>query len=137
MTSTVEKFFRVQKAYIKLAAWSVTASAVPFFAASASLAPPWPPALAGITAIAQLVVLVLAFQFLGSATKGAVDRVLIAGSIALVTTVLVYLILFRVLTVVVYSRGRMATGAGASSERFCVQRYRTQSVSKQMPVTRH
>ena len=60
-----------------LSVWAVGGSiAVPFAAALASLSPPWPPAIVLVTAVAELVALIYVYQFLKSAKRKNINRIL-------------------------------------------------------------
>jgi hypothetical protein len=73
--------------------WGVLGAgvAVPFAAELASLSPPWPPAVTGLTAITELVVLVLVYQFLRASRRRVINRVLVIAAIILAVSALTYL----------------------------------------------
>jgi hypothetical protein len=65
---------------------------VPFAAALAALAPPWPPGIVGVTAIGDLIGLVIVFQYLHKARRRQVNRVVAWSALALLFTALAYFI---------------------------------------------
>jgi hypothetical protein len=85
-------FKELLKEFRGLSVWAVGGSvAVPFAAALTSLSPPWPPAIVLVTAIAELVALIYVYQFLKSARRRAVNRILAIGGLLLVLFGAVYL----------------------------------------------
>lgn len=76
-----------------LSIWAVGGSlAVPFAAAVASLSPPWPPAIVLVTAVAELVALIYVYQFLKSAKRRSINRIIAATGPALVILGAAYLV---------------------------------------------
>jgi len=76
-----------------LSIWAVGGSlAVPFAAALASLSPPWPPAIVLVTAVAELVALIYVYQFLKSAKRRSINRIIAATGPALVILGAAYLV---------------------------------------------
>ncbi len=76
-----------------LSSWAVGGSmAVPFAAALASLSPPWPPAIVLLTAIAELVALIYVYQFLKTARRQTVNRILVLSGLLLAVFGAVYLV---------------------------------------------
>jgi membrane protein implicated in regulation of membrane protease activity len=74
MASGLAGFKDLLKEFRGLSAWAVGAGvAVPFAAALASLSPPWPPGVVIVTAIVELVALVLVYQFLKSARRRTIN----------------------------------------------------------------
>lgn len=65
----------------------------------ARVGPPWPPALAFMTSVAQLVVLVLLFQFWHRIGEKRMRRGMIIATAVLVASFFGYLVLFNVLLV--------------------------------------
>lgn len=89
----VDDFFGVLKSYGKVIGWAFGAAVVPLAAGLIKLAPPWPPAILQLTALFEVLVLVLAFQTLKRAKSSLVSRLM---AILLAATVLLavgYLIL--------------------------------------------
>jgi heme/copper-type cytochrome/quinol oxidase subunit 4 len=69
-----------------------TTVVVPFAAALADLSPPWPKGIVLVTAIVELLVLVLVFQFLRTAArKRVIDAVLVAAVLLLAGVSVAYL----------------------------------------------
>lgn len=98
MARGIDEFYKVLKDYRKLLVWAAGISALPFAAAFSSLAPPWPPHIAPITAVAQLAVLIVAFQLLQVSEKRVVDRVVVASFVALFALSLSYLAILLAFT---------------------------------------
>jgi hypothetical protein len=94
--------------YRRLIVVAVGASAVPLAAALSSLTPAWPSGIAGLTAVAQLLVLALVFQRLASSRRAVVSRVMMRSTIALCLLLPIYFFLLSLFT---YSEP-------ASNERF-------------------
>lgn len=86
-----EDFSQFLEEYGKLAVAAVGIGTVPFVTALTSLAPPWPTGLASITAIAQLAVLLIVYQFLINKPKRTVDRVIILSFVATFLLSLIYI----------------------------------------------
>lgn len=81
------------KEFRGVSAWAVGGSvAVPFVAALASLAPPWPPSIVLVTAVAELVALIYVYQFLRKARRKTIDRVLAVSGLLLVILGAAYLL---------------------------------------------
>ena len=75
-------------------------AAVPFFAYVANIAPPWPPGIMLMTALTELVCLIVVFQFLRTKGRKLVDRVIAALALSLSLASLAYLILIAIFTYV-------------------------------------
>lgn len=84
--------------YRRLIVVAVGASAVPLAAALSSLTPAWPSGIAGLTAVAQLLVLALVFQLLASSRRAVVSRIMIRSTIALCLLLPVYFFLLSLFT---------------------------------------
>ena len=67
------------------------AAALPFAADLASFSPPWPKGIVVITALAELIALILVFQFFRSSSKRIVNKVLVSSAFVLLVTSLAYL----------------------------------------------
>jgi hypothetical protein len=104
--SGLDKFDNVLKSFGKLSVWAVGAGSAPFVGALASLAPPpWPKQITGITAVMDLVVLVLVFQFLISAGRKVVNRAMVLTALVLALAVFSYLFVFNRYTFVIPASG--------------------------------
>jgi hypothetical protein len=85
-------FQELLKEFRGLSVWAVGGSvAVPFAAALAALSPPWPPAIVLVTAVAELVALIYVYQFLKTARRRTINRIIAAAGFALVIVGAVYL----------------------------------------------
>lgn len=98
MPTELAVFRQFLEQYRKLILWAVGASMVPIFAALFSLTPTWPSGMAGVTAIAQLLVLALVFQLLRSARRRLVSRVMVRSTIILCALLPIYLMLIALFT---------------------------------------
>jgi hypothetical protein len=96
-----DDFLDILKKFRKL---SVTAlgvgAAVPFFAYVANIAPPWPSGVMLLTALTELVCLILAFQFLRTKERGPVNLAMGIMAPLLFLVSLGYLVLIAVFTYV-------------------------------------
>jgi hypothetical protein len=100
--SGLNEFKKVLKTFRFLSVWAVGAGGPPFVAALASLAPPpWPKQITLIAGVADLVVIILVFQYFGSATRKRINRALAFGSAILVVAALIYLFVFTRYTFVI------------------------------------
>lgn len=95
MPSGFDKFDKVLTSFGKLSVWAVGAGSAPFVGALASLAPPpWTKQITGITAVLDLVVLVLVFQLFVSASRKLVNRSMVLSALILAFAVFAYLFAF-------------------------------------------
>jgi len=93
MQSGLVGFKELLSEFRGLSIWAVGGSlAVPFAAAVASLSPPWPPAIVLVTAVAELVALIYVYQFLKSAKRRSINRIIAATGPALVILGAAYLV---------------------------------------------
>src|SRR5262249_42069341 len=93
MDSGLAGFKDLLKEFRGLSAWTVGAGvAVPFAAALASLAPPWPPGVVLVTAVVELVALVFVYQFLKLARRRTINWVLSISAAVLVPAGIAYLV---------------------------------------------
>jgi len=93
MQSGLVGFKELLSEFRGLSIWAVGGSlAVPFAAALASLSPPWPPAIVLVTAVAELVALIYVYQFLKSAKRRSINRIIAATGPALVILGAAYLV---------------------------------------------
>lgn len=75
-----------------LSLWAVGGSmAVPFAAALTSLSPPWPRSIVLVTAIAELVALIYVYQFLKSAKRKVINKIVTVSGLFLIVFGAVYL----------------------------------------------
>jgi hypothetical protein len=70
---------------------SATLLATPIIAQLASISPVWPPQIGFLTSVLELVGLILIYQFMNGARKATVDRVLIAATLVLLLSSILYL----------------------------------------------
>lgn len=98
MPDELSDFEQLLKNFQKLAAWGAGGAAVPIAAHLVALSPPWPAGIAAITSTIELISLVFVYQFLKSARKRRVNRVLIASAIILAVSGLGYLMLNSIYT---------------------------------------
>jgi hypothetical protein len=84
-------FWRLLKDVQHLFAWALGAAAASIAAGFLSLAPPWPPVVAQITALLELVVLVLVYQYLKDASRRVINLVIAASAISLCISSVMYL----------------------------------------------
>jgi hypothetical protein len=92
MTSGLDHFKLLLKEFHGLSLWAVGGSlAVPFGARLADLSPPWPPGIVPVTAVVELLTLVVVFQFFKTAKRRVVNRVLILSIALFAVTSVVYL----------------------------------------------
>jgi hypothetical protein len=77
-----------------------TGTAVPFFAYVAKIAPPWPPGVMLLTALTELVCLVVVFQLLRSKGRKTVNRVVALLALLLCLSSLCYFIFLAIFTYV-------------------------------------
>src|SRR5262245_4193246 len=92
MADGLTGFKQILEEFRGLSSWAVGgAVAVPFVAALADLAPPWPKGIVVTTAILELVALVLVYQLLRTAPKKRIDRTLLGSAALLALSSLIYL----------------------------------------------
>jgi hypothetical protein len=90
--TSIDDFLSVTKTYGRVVAWALAGAIAPILAGFANLAPPWPENVVQLTALVELLALVLAFQLLRRAPRRTVNRVLICGAILAFVTMTVYLV---------------------------------------------
>lgn len=101
MATAYEEFLDILKKFRTLSVTALgTGAAVPFFAYVAKIAPPWPPGIMLLTALTELVCLILAFQFLRTRGRNTVNRAMAIMAPLLFLASLGYLTLFSVFTYV-------------------------------------
>ena len=90
-------------------------AAVPFAAALADLAPPWPSGVVMVTAILQFLIVLVIFHFFQKAKRRTVDRILLLGLCLTLFAAIVYLWVFSQYTFTIprtherYVRGTQCT----------------------------
>jgi hypothetical protein len=90
MASGLDDFKRLLREFRGLSVWAVGGSlVVPFAAALVDLSPPWPKGIVPVTAVVELLSLVLVFQFLNS--RRAAERGILAGVAVFALSSVVYL----------------------------------------------
>lgn len=94
----MDEFRKILSKFGELSAWASAGAATSFIALFLGVAPPWPTGAAGITAVIQLVALILAFQLLRRARRRTVNRVLVASVVLLAILSMLYLTTFSLLT---------------------------------------
>jgi hypothetical protein len=93
MANGIEEFKRLLTEFRGLSVWAVGGGvAVPFVAAMTDLSPPWPPAIVPVTAVIELLSLVLVFQFLRTSKRRLINWILSVSVALFVTTGLIYLL---------------------------------------------
>ena len=80
-------------------------AAVPLVASVANVVPPWPPGAVLMTALVELVALILVFQFLRSAARRTINKALVIVTPLLLGASALYLTLFGFLTFAVPNDG--------------------------------
>lgn len=99
MATGLDDFKLLLKEFRGLSVWAVGGSlVVPFAAALADLSPPWPSGIVPITAVAELLALVLVFQFFKNSKRRVTNRLLLLSVAILTITMMVYLIAFSYFT---------------------------------------
>lgn len=92
MASGLDDFKQLLKEFRGLSVWAVGGSlVVPFAASLADLSPPWPPGIVPVTAVVELLALVLVFQFFKTSKRPVINRVLLAGVTLFALASVVYL----------------------------------------------
>jgi len=120
----LEEFKDVLKEFRGLSLWAVGAgAAAPFITAFLDVVPPWPKGVASITAIIELITLICAFQFFGSAGRRRLNRLMLASLIVGMITGLAYLVLFVRFTFEIPTTKTVAAG-GFSCTPEALQVYR-------------
>lgn len=92
MASGLDDFKLLLKEFRGLSVWAVGGSlVVPFAASMADLSPPWPPGIVPVTAVIELLALVLVFQFFKTSSRRVINRVLLLSVSVFVMTSVIYL----------------------------------------------
>ena len=105
MASGLDEFRSVLKDFKSLSGWTLGAGlGAPFLAALGSLAPPpWPKQITLVTAVMDLVVLVLVFQFFASSSRKRVNRTMAVAALVLAIVAVTYVFVFLRYTFVIPS----------------------------------
>lgn len=98
MSDGVNDFKSFMTAFVGLIAAGTATTALVLVTALVGIAPLWPAAIIQITAVAQLVILVLAYQFSIGSTRKTINRIMVTGSGVLAVSAICYLSLFSLLT---------------------------------------
>jgi hypothetical protein len=94
-----DDFLDVLKKFRGLSAIALgTSVTVPFVAYLSGIVPPWPPGVVLVTALLELVVLVVVFQFLRNSPRRVTNRVIAVSAPLLVVFSALYLLLFSFFT---------------------------------------
>jgi len=92
MASGLDDFKLLLKEFRGVSVWAVGGSlVVPFAASLTDLSPPWPSGIVPVTAIVELLALVLVFQFFRNARRQVINRVLLLSVLPLALASVVYL----------------------------------------------
>jgi hypothetical protein len=106
VASAFDDFNDVLKAFRSLSVWAVGAGSAPVVGALASLAPPpWSKPITVITAVLDLVVLILVFQFFRSASRRVVNGMVALAAVILAIAAFSYLFVFNRYTFVIPTTG--------------------------------
>lgn len=107
MPTGYDDFLETLKNFRSLSSTALGAGAmVPFVAYVANISPPWPPGIMLITALIELVTIIMVFQLTRPLGRAVINRVLIYNCVFLFMASLVYLILFSWLTFVTPKTGQ-------------------------------
>lgn len=87
----IDQFLSLTGYYKQIVAAALAGSIAPVLAGVANLAPPWPPAVVPMTSLFELVVLIMAFQFLHQATRSDINRVMILCAVLTLCLLILYL----------------------------------------------
>jgi len=85
-------FRKMLREYRSLLVVAIGSGAAPIAAALVSLSPAWPNAIIGLTTITQLLVAMLVFQLLRSASKRIITRVMVCGIAIICILLPIYLL---------------------------------------------
>ncbi len=92
MANGLDEFKIFLKEFRGLSLWAVGGSiVVPFAAALADLSPPWPNGIVPVTAIVELLALILVFQFFRNSKRKVVNRILLVAVVLFAITGTIYL----------------------------------------------
>lgn len=85
-------FWRLLKEVRHLFIWAVASATVPIVSGFTSFYPPWPPAIVQLTALLQVVTLVLTYQALRPGSASVVNWILAASAVVLCVGSVLYLV---------------------------------------------
>jgi hypothetical protein len=120
----LDEFKDVLKDFRGLSLWAVGAGvAAPFITAFLDVIPPWPKGIASVTAIVELITLICAFQFFGSARRQRLNRLMAWALVVGIITGLTYLVLFLRFTFEIPTT-KVVTASGFSCTPEALQVYR-------------
>lgn len=102
MSDGVTDFRNFMTAFMGLIAAGTATTALVLVTALVGIAPPWPSAIVQITAVSQLVILVLAYQLSIGSTRKTINLIMVIGTIVLAVSAVCYLSLFSLL---IYNHG--------------------------------
>jgi hypothetical protein len=101
MSTAYDDFLGILKKFRTLSITALgTGATVPFFAYVAKIAPAWPPGVMLLTALTELVCLILVFQFLRTKGRKSVNRAMAILATLLFLTSLGYLTVISIFTYV-------------------------------------
>lgn len=99
MANGLDDFKGLLKEFRGLSVWAVGGClAVPFAAGLAELSPPWPKGIVPVTAVVELLALVLVFQFFQKSRRQVINRILLVSVILFALTSVIYLMAFSYFT---------------------------------------
>ncbi|MGR9202226.1 hypothetical protein [Rhizobium leguminosarum] len=98
MSDGVTDYRSFMTAFMGLIAAGTATTALVLVTALIGIAPPWPSAIVQITAVSQLVILVLAYQFSIGSTRKTINLVMVIAAGILAVGAVCYLSLFSLLT---------------------------------------
>ena len=98
----LDDFKRLLEEFKGLSVWAAGGSVVlPFIASFISVIPPWPAGLNVMTSIFQLVALIVVYQIYSGSKRATISRNIAALAAMLFVIILIYLVLFSMLTIYV------------------------------------
>jgi len=92
MKTGLDGFKELLKEFRELGLWAAGGATVPFAAHLVSLSPPWPKGIVVVTSLVELIALVFVYQFVKSARRRTVNRILMAGTLVMTLAGAVYLV---------------------------------------------
>lgn len=112
MNSGLDEFKAVLSEYRSVAIWAgLSTASIPFIAAFGGVTPPWPDGIAYMTAVVQLIGIILVFQLYGQASKRSISRNLVALTTIVIAFLTIYIFLFSQFTIFDPARnGRVIIG---------------------------
>ena len=99
MQTGLDDFKALLKEFRGLSVWAVGgAVVVPFAASLVDLSPPWPTGIVPVTAIVELLALVLVFQFFKSSKQKVINRIILISLVLFAISGIVYLTMVSLYT---------------------------------------